>query len=73
MILSTGEFPTILSKSILTPIYKKGDRHNPKNYRSISLIDVMGKVFTKISNSRIVHWAEINNRFSEAQCGYWQV
>ena len=30
----------------------------------------MGKVFTKILNSRIVHWAEINNIFSEAQCGY---
>ena len=72
MILPTGEFPASWSKSILTPIYKKGDRHNPKNYRGISLIDVMGKVFTKILNSRIVHWAEINNRFSEAQCGYRQ-
>ena len=72
MILSAGEFPTSWSKSILTPIYKNGDRQNPQNCRGISLIDVMRKVFTKILNCRIVHWAEINNRFSEAQCGYRQ-
>ena len=70
IILSTGEFPDNWSKAILTPIHKKGNRQDPTNYRGIALTDVIGKIFTKILNERLVSWAEKNGKFKEAQCGY---
>ena len=70
IILSTGEFPDNWSKALLTPIHKKGNRQEPTNYRGIALTDVIGKIFTKILNERLVSWAEKNGKFKEAQCGY---
>jgi len=33
---------------IVTPIYKKGDRLNPANYRAIYLLSVPGKIFSQV-------------------------
>ena len=71
-IFKTGKYPDAWSKAILKPVHKKGDRYNPTNYRGISLLDVIGKIFTRILNARLVLWAEKNNKFVEAQCGYRQ-
>ena len=39
------------------------------NYRGISLLRVLGKVFTFILNKRLTEWTDSNNVLSDAQVG----
>jgi len=42
-------------------LYKKGDLSDPCNYRGISLINTILKLFTSIMLSRLEEWAESTN------------
>ncbi|KAI5150450.1 hypothetical protein ENBRE01_1502 [Enteropsectra breve] len=52
-VLRTGEIPLIWQDCTVVPVFKKGDPHNPGNYRGISLINTLLKVFTKVLTERI--------------------
>ena len=58
------------SKGMIIPIYKKGDVHSPSNYRPITLLSSIGKLFTKIMCKRLIEWATDQYIFSEAQFGF---
>ena len=47
-ILNSTDTPTHFAKMIVTPIFKKGDRENPANYRAIALLSIPGKVLNRI-------------------------
>ena len=65
-ILDSGIYPEDWCKAILCPIHKKGCVTDPKNYRGISLLPVVSKVFTKILSHRLNEWADhINMRQEE--------
>ena len=42
------------------PLHKKGDINNVDNYRGISLLNVLRKIFTYIVNGRLTTWEESN-------------
>jgi hypothetical protein len=65
-----GYFPASWCKSIVIPLFKKGDENLPDNYRGISLLSIVGKVFTAILNKRVYNWAEEGNKLSEEQAGF---
>ena len=46
-------YPTLWSRGLIIPIFKKDDPSNRENYRGITLISAMGKIFTSIMNSRL--------------------
>ena len=48
LILHTGDFPKQWCHAIITPIHKKGSKSEVRNYRGISLLYIMGKMFTKV-------------------------
>ena len=63
-------FPTQWSKAIIVPLFKKGDKNNPGNYRGISLLSVTSKIFTSIINTRLYDWAESEGKISREQAGF---
>ena len=57
-ILNTEEVPISFTKSIVFPLYKKGDFNNVNNYRGISFTDAISKLFTAILLNRLNKWVE---------------
>ena len=65
-----GHFPEQWANGIIIPIYKKGQRCLPENYRGITLTSVMSKIFTSILNNRLCEWQERSAVASECQFAY---
>jgi hypothetical protein len=68
--LSTGVFPISLKYSIITPVYKKGDRNDVSNFRPISLLPSFSKIFERIIYKRLMNHLITNNILSNSQFGY---
>jgi len=60
-ILSLDIFPNSWNKGLITPIYKKGDRFDPHNYRGICVNSNLVKLFCNILNSRLAHFPRDRN------------
>ena len=52
------------------PLYKKGDRKNPENYRPISLLSFLSKVFEKLLHKRMSNFVNKNKLLSPEQLGF---
>lgn len=57
-----GVFPETLKNSIITPIYKTGDRKNPGNYRPIAILNSFSKIIEKTINNRIIKFIDGKNK-----------
>ena len=71
-IFSNCLFPMGWRVGIIISLFKGGTRTNPSNYRSISLLSNLSKIFTGIINKRIVLWSESKNVLSECQAEFRQ-
>ena len=70
-ILDTGFFPEQWSTGCIHPIYKnKGERDNVKNYRPITILSCLGKLFTSILNSRLNDYLEESMLLLENQAAF---
>ena len=69
-ILNSGYFPSQWTEGIIIPLHKKGAHDNPKNYRGITLISCLGKLFTSIINQRLITWSTANEISTDAQFGF---
>ena len=70
VIISTGTYPGLWGEGFIVPIFKKGDIENVENYRGITLLSVVGKLFTSILNNRLNDWVENYNVYIEAQADF---
>ncbi len=68
--LKTGETPQDWKKANVTPIYKKGDRNDPANYRPVSLTCISCKVMEHIISSQVMHHLEDNSILYHWQHGF---
>ena len=58
--LETGDIPAAWKEANATPLYKKGSKTNPLNYRPVSLTSIVGKVFETILRNALVRHATEN-------------
>lgn len=64
---SKGVFPSQLKKAQVTPIYKKDDPFTQKNYRPVSILPTLSKIYERLlSDQLLVHFNEIFNNFLSA-------
>ena len=64
-------FPDFWKVSSVVPVFKNvGERSTAKNYRPVSLLSVVSKVFGKLVNNRIVDHLEKCGLFSDFQYGF---
>ena len=68
--LSEGVVPEEFKLANITPIFKKGDKSDPSNYRPISLTSVIGKLLESVIRDRIVEHLEKNNLIKDSQHGF---
>ena len=70
LVLKTGNVPDALKSAIITPIHKKGSHSDPNNYRGISLISCLGKLFTALINDRLSNFLEGTGTLGNEQAGF---
>ncbi|KAI8493409.1 DTW domain-containing protein 2 [Branchiostoma belcheri] len=68
--ISTGDVPEDWRTANITPIFKKGDRTTPSNYRPVSLTSVCGKVLEHIVHSHMMKHLDTYGILSPAQHGF---
>lgn len=70
-ILETGLIPTTWSEGYIIPIYKgKGSTYSPENYRPITILSCLSKLFTSALNERLTKFVDTYNLLNENQCGF---
>ena len=57
-------------EGLIVNLFKKGDKEVPGNYRGITLLSVVGKVFCKILNNRLVERLDKGRLLHEGQAGF---
>ncbi|KAI5644408.1 reverse transcriptase (RNA-dependent DNA polymerase) domain-containing protein [Phthorimaea operculella] len=65
----SGRVPSDWCKAVIVPLYKgKGSQLDCKNYRGISLLSVVGKLYAKVLIERVVK--ETDEKVWDAQAGF---
>lgn len=58
------------NRSLVFPVFKKGDANMVNNYRGISVGNAIGKVLAGIMNERLVAWVDMYGKLNECQAGF---
>ena len=66
----TCDYPYECTKGIIIPIFKKGDTDNPSDYRGITLIPYLAKIFSLCLRNRLHKYCEDENVFKDCQFGF---
>lgn len=70
IIFKTGQVPHQFKISVVTPVYKSGNKTLISNYRPISLINNFAKVFEKCLKERLANFLKTNGVLHKNQYGF---
>jgi hypothetical protein len=68
--LEQGVVPRDWKEAVVTPIYKKGAKADPGNYRPVSLTSVPCKIMESVLKDAIMNHLQANNLISHSQHGF---
>ncbi|CAI5791734.1 Hypothetical predicted protein [Podarcis lilfordi] len=67
---ATGLIPGTWKEAIIIPIYKKGPPGDPGNYRNISLLSSIGKIYARFLLARLMKWSAEADLIGHEQAGF---
>jgi len=68
--IKLSKFPELCKIAKLKPLHKKGNRLKPENYRPISLLPLISKIFEKIIHKQTQLYLDENNILYKFQSGF---
>lgn len=68
--IDSGEFPDLLKHSKIVPIFKAGSSKDPSNFRPISVLPALSKIFEKIILNQLQTHFYLNNLMTNKQFGF---
>ena len=68
--ISLSTVPDKSKISKLKPLFKKGSRTDPKNYRPISLLPLISKIFERAIHDQLQYFLEENKILYKYQSGF---
>jgi len=69
-IFDSKDYPKSWGEGIIIPIFKGGEVDEAKNYRGITLINILSKIYSQILLNRLTKWSEIHDKISANQFGF---
>ena len=68
--LATGQFPSQLKQAKIFPIFKGGTKTDPSNYRPISILPTISKIFERHVNKHLMGYLNKHNLINKNQSGF---
>eukprot|EP00733_Pompholyxophrys_punicea_P000411 Pompholyxophrys_punicea_v1_NODE_112_length_3406_cov_30.176067.p1 type:complete len:341 gc:universal NODE_112_length_3406_cov_30.176067:1306-284(-) len=68
--LQTSQFPDLLKVARLVPIYKKGNRDDTSNYRPLSILPLLSKLFEKYVDTHVRAHMDYHKLWTNSQYGF---
>jgi hypothetical protein len=68
--INTGEVPEDWKRANVTPIFKKGSKSDPGNYRPVSLTSVCCKLLESIFRDELMNHLQYNSLLNQSQHGF---
>ena len=69
-IFESGEYPESWGNGIIVPIFKGGNKNEQQNYRGITLINILAKIYSTLLSNRLSKWVKKNKVVIENQYGF---
>ena len=69
-LMKEGRIPDVWKKAHVVPLFKKGKRSDPSNYRPVSLTSLVCKIMEKIVKKALIAHLEKNNLLTDNQHGF---
>ena len=67
---SRSQFPSAYKNALVTPVFKKGNKRLPENYRPISYLPILSKVIEPVVKDQLTHHLETLRLLSPRQFGF---
>lgn len=68
--IEEGVFPESLKRGKVTPVFKKGEAEQASNYRPITILPTISKIFETVIKDRLLNFFGKHGYVSDAQHGY---
>ena len=68
--ISSSQYPKIFKTAQVIPIFKTGDPEKPDNYRPISILPLLGKIYEKVVYKQLYSYFDYFNLFTPSQYGF---